>query len=232
MVKWVVAIVTMLLSLSFLAGRAVWPSPEGPLSRAARTGELATVRALLASGVGANTPDGPRGSRPLANAARTGQIETMRALLDAGADPNLTDAGGNRWLPLMHALHKRRMSSVRFLLDHGATADGPVGLKLTPLMMAAATGQLDAVRLLLDRGADPRRPLPEGGSILDLALSGGALTDIEEPLLGACHAETVRLLIHRAPDLGVSTAWRGRLSVFFARLNGCQAALDLVNAPR
>lgn len=230
-VKALVALVAVLLSFSFLA-RVARSSPEGPLSRAARTGDLPAVRDLLASGVDANTPDGPRQSRPLANAARLGQIDTMTALLAAGADPNLPDAAGNRWIPLMHALHKHRMASVRFLLDHGARADGPAHLKVTPLMMATATGQLDAVRLLLDRGANPRRPLPEGGSILDLAVSGGALTDVEEPLLGACHVETVRLLLQRAPDLRLSTSWRGRLSGLFARLNGCGAALDLVNAPR
>ena len=221
----------LVLGMSLVAACDLSPD-FGPLSLAARTGDVQAVRALLSAGADPNAADGPRRSRALANAARVGRLDTMAVLLAAGADPDLADVGGNRWIPLMHALHKHRTASVRFLLEHGARADGPDGLTLTPLMMAAATGQIDAVRLLLDRGANPRRPLPEGGSILDLAVSGGALTDIDEPLLGACHLETVQLLVERAPDLRMSRTWRARLAGLFARMNGCQAALDIVSTRR
>ena len=154
----------------------------------------------------------------------------MSALVSAGANPNLQDAGGNRWVPLQHAVHKHRTASVAFLLNHGALPDGPGDRGLTPLMMAAASGQTDVVRLLLDHGANPRRRAG-GASVLDLAVSGGALTDIDEPLLGACHTETVRLLISRFPDLRVSDTLRGHLSALFARLNGCGDVLGLVRLP-
>jgi len=226
-----IAAVGLVLGISLVAACDLSPA-FGPVSLAARTGNVQALSALLADGADPNASDGPRRSRALANAARVGRLDTMAVLLAAGADPNLPDAGGNRWIPLMHALHKHRTASVRLLLEHDARADGPDGLTLTPLMMAAATGQADAVRLLLDRGANPRRPLPEGGSILDLAVSGGALTDIDEPLLGACHLETVRLLVDRAPDLRMSRTWRARVAGLFARLNGCQAALDLASARR
>jgi ankyrin repeat protein len=166
---------------------------------------------------------------PVSRAARSGDLPTMWALVTAGVDPNVRDEGGNRWVPLMHAVHKHRTSAVRFLLEHGARPDGPPGLRITPLMMAAASGQTDVVGLLLDRGANPHTRLPGGGTLLDLAVSGGALTDIDEPLLGACHTATVRLLLARAPDLRVTGTLRGRLSLFFARLNGCREVLDLVN---
>ena len=218
---------TALLAAIVLQTSCLQPS-EGPVSHAARTGDLARLSALLAGGADPNTPDGPRGFRPMASAARVGQLDAIGALLSAGADPNLRDAGGNRWVPLMHAVHKHRTTSVRYLLERGALPDGPPDLRVTPLMMAAASGQTDVVALLLDRGANPRRRLPAGGSLLDLAVSGGALTDIDEPLLGACHPDTVRLLLGRAPDLRVSTTWRGRVSFFFARLNGCRQVLDLV----
>ncbi len=219
-------IVTAVLPAACLPGQRA----EGPVSRAARTGDRAALSALIAAGTDPNTPDGPRGFRPIASAARLGQIDAMAILLAAGADPNLRDAGGNRWVPLMHAVHKHQTSSVVFLLERGALADGPAGLRVTPLMMAVASGQTDVVGLLLDRGANPyKQPLGQG-TLLDLAVSGGALTDIDEPLLGACHTGTVRLLRARAPELRVSGTWRGRVASFFARLNACEQVLDLVKS--
>jgi ankyrin repeat protein len=205
---------------------------EGPLSQAAGRGDLTTVRSLLASGLNANTPDGPRHSRALSTAARSSRLEVMDALLAAGADPNLRDAGGNLWVPLMHAIHKHQTPAVILLLERGARPDGPPELTFTPLMMAVASGQTQSVERLLERGADPRRVAPGGVTILTLAVSGGALTDIDEPLLGTCHTETVKLLRTRVPDLGLDRTWRGRLATLFARLNGCQEVLALLGPPR
>jgi len=219
------------MGAGLLVVRAFQPNTEGPLSRAARTGDLAGLQALLASGTDPNTPDGPRGFRALAMASRFAQLQTMSVLIGAGASPNLRDAGGNRWVPLQHAVHKHRTAAVGFLLTHGAVADGPGDRGMTPLMMAAASGQTDVVQLLLDHGADPRRRAA-GASVLDLAVSGGALTDIDEPLLGACHTDTVRLLVTRFPDLRVSNTLRGHVSAFFARLNGCREVLSLVGSPQ
>lgn len=223
------AFLILVVAVPLTASCLFEPAVEGPVGRAARIGDLEALSALLAAGTDPNTPDGPRGVRPISTAARLGRIDAMTALLAAGADPNLRDAAGNRWVPLMHAVHKHRTASVRFLLEHGARPDGPAALRVTPLMMAAASGQTDVVALLLDRGANPRATLPGGGTLLDLAVSGGALTDIDEPLLGDCHPATVRLLVARAPDLRVSRSLRGRLSLFFARLNGCGEVLELVN---
>ncbi len=175
-----------------------------------------------------NAPAAPHAFRPLSTAARFGDLDRIGALLDAGGDPNLRDAGGNRWVPLMHAVHKHQTAAARLLLQRGALADGPAGLTLTPLQMAVASGQTDVVRLLLDHGADPRRRTPDGASLLTLAVSGGALTDIDEPLLGTCHPDTVQLLKSRAPDLAIDHSLRGRTARFFAWLNGCRAVLATV----
>jgi ankyrin repeat protein len=182
------------------------------------------VGARQSVGPDPNAPD-VDGFRPMANAARLGDLDRLAALFDAGGNPNLRDAGGNGWVPLMHAAHKHQTAAVRLLLDRGALADGPAGLSLTPLMMAVASGQTDVARLLLDHGADPRRRTADGASLLTLAVSGGALTDIDEPLLGGCHPDPVRLLKTRAPDLAVDRSLRGRVARFFAWLNGCSAVL-------
>lgn len=225
-----VAALLFILTLAMLVARAATRSPQGPVSGAAVRGDLAAVRDYLAAGGDPNTADGQRGSRPLAAASRGSHLAVMDALLAAGADPNVRDAAGNRWVPLMHAVHKHQPRAVRFLLDHRARPDGPPDLRMTPLMMAAATGQAETVQLLLDRGADPRRRSPDGATILTLAVSGGALTDIDEPLLGACDSETVRLLKTRVPDLGIDASWRGWLATWFARVNGCTEVLRLIRA--
>jgi len=230
-IRWLVLVASLVVGAGLLVVRAFQPNTEGPLSRAARTGDLASLQTQLASGTDPNSPDGPRGFRALAIASRNAQLSTMSVLIGAGANPNLRDAGGNRWVPLQHAVHKHRTTAVAFLLTHGAAVDGPGDRGLTPLMMAAASGQTDVVQLLLDHGADPRRRA-DGASVLDLAVSGGALTDIDEPLLGACHTETVQLLVSRFPDLRVSDTWRGHVSALFARLNGCRDVLNLVRLPR
>src|SRR5215467_3144400 len=94
----------------------------------------------IASPADPNAPEPTRGLRPLSGAARTGALNLMTALIDAGADPNLRDAGGNYWVPLMHAVHKHQSAAVRLLLDRGALPDGPPPLSFTPLMMSVASG--------------------------------------------------------------------------------------------
>jgi ankyrin repeat protein len=205
---------------------------EGPLSQAAGRGDVTAVRALLSAGLSPNTPDGPRRFRALSVAARSSRLDVMDTLIAAGADPNLRDAGGNLWVPLMHAIHKHQTAAVTLLLDRGARPDGPPELTFTPLMMAVASGQTESAARLLDRGADPRRVVPGTGTLLTLAVSGGALTDIDESLLGACHTETVKLLRTRVPDLRLDGGWRGGLATMFARLNGCREVLAIVSSTR
>lgn len=209
------------IGLGLLVARAIARDRPPPIASATQSGDPRSLEELLARGADLHAAPGPDGFRPLALAARAGALKLMAALLDAGADPNLRDASGNRWVPLMHAVHKHQTGSVRLLLQRGALADGPPQLRLTPLMMAVASGQTDVARLLLDRGANPRRPAPDGASLLTIAVSGGALTDIDEPLLGGCHPETVRLVQERAPDLVIDRSLRGRVARFFAWLNGC-----------
>jgi ankyrin repeat protein len=116
---------------------------------------------------------------------------------------------------------------VKFLLELGARPDGPPNLTVTPLMMAVASGRADSAAMLLDRGADARRRAPDGATLLTLAVSGGAFTDIDEPLFGACHTDTVKLWT-RVPDLRIDGSLRGRVAMIVARLNGCQDVLTLV----
>jgi hypothetical protein len=73
---------------------------------------------------------------------------------------------------------------------------------------------VDIVRRLLEAGADPREP-----GVIATAVAGGALSDIDRPLLGRCNTEVVQALLARAPDLRLPRNGRGHLSALFARLN-------------
>src|SRR5450756_3252331 len=87
--------------------------------------------------------------------------------------------------------------------------------------MAVGSGNAAIVRRLLDAGADPR----SDDRILLTAISGGALSDLDKPLLGRCNTEVVKALMQRAPDLRVRPDARGRIATLFARWNHCNDCL-------
>jgi len=167
---------------------------------------------------------GNREITPLAQAAREGDAASIAAMVKAGHDPNGVDPGLNHWTPLLHAIHKRQRSAVDALLAAGADANRAAGGS-APLLMAVGNGQTDIVATLLTAGADPRADGPE---LLATALSGGALTDIDQPLLGRCNTDVVRLLLERAPDLRLRPGFRTRIAVLFAKWNHCNDALEMV----
>lgn len=191
---------------------------------------IVTSFAIAALACRAGAPD----ISPMARAARTGDVRAIKAMVAAGQDPNIIDRGGNHWTPLLHAIHKGQAEAVGVLLAAGASVHGATASSLTdrpasptPLMMAVGNGQADIVRRLLAAGADPRA---DGPGIFTLAVAGGALTDIENPLLGRCNAEVVRILLRHDPTLRVPRNLRGRLSLLFARFNNCEEVLRLVHA--
>jgi ankyrin repeat protein len=183
-------------------------------------------RVVLASVVAAAALacTGPRPDiTPLARAARDGDAQTIAAMVAAGQDPDGVDPGGNHWTPLLHAIHKGRRPAIDALLATGADVHKKSG-HLSPLMMAVGNGQADIVRRLLAVGADPRA---DGPGIFPTAVAGGALTDIENPLLGRCNADVVKALLDHDPSLRLPRNARGHLSLLFARLNNCEDVLQL-----
>jgi len=153
---------------------------------------------------------------PLAGPAREGDLVTLHRLIAAGANPNMADRGGNHWTPLLHAIHKSQPVAVDFLLRAGADPKLAVN-GLQPLLMAVGTGNAPIVRRLLEAGADPR----SDDTIFLTAVSGGALSDLDNPLLGRCNTEVVKALLARAPDLRLRPGPRARIALAFAWLNHC-----------
>jgi ankyrin repeat protein len=168
------------------------PRSDDPLLAAAKVGDAATVKGLIAKGADPNRKD-DLGVSALMLAAGCG-IGAVQALLEAGADANaedpigitalmwaattgrtpivrvLLDAGANvnatnhsGTTSLMQAANRE---TVKTLLDRGAEVNATDRDGVTALMWAAIYGRTDAVRLLLERGADSDAKTTDGRSTI------------------------------------------------------------------
>ncbi len=189
------------------------------LSRFITFATLAFSYAIAAlSGCSRILPDLPA----VAGAAREGNVQRIEQLLAGGADPDVV-SGVNNWTPLMHAIHKHQLDSVRVLLAHGARVNQREGGGVTALILAAGYGYADIVRMLLQAGADPEMESNDGTTALSAAVGG--VPDIDRFTVGHCQTETVRTLLGAAPHLRVPAR---SLSVGIARFGGCAEVLRLV----
>jgi len=215
------------VGLSLIATSACGTEPTLPLAIAAARNAADLVRALLLEHHNPNQRDA-HGLTPLMWAARAGAVDAMTTLLDGGADAGARDLL-NGWTPLFHAIHQRQPGAVRLLLDRGVDPNG-AARRLRPLAMAAADRDPTIVELLLARGADPNARGIGGSTALSIAVSGGALTDLDRPLFGGCHPATVRALLAHEPTLRLPETIAGREALWWARFHGCAEVLALVDA--
>ena len=172
------------------------------LITAARSGDVATLAALIAHGGNPNailTGDGT----PLIAAARAGRPAAVRFLLARGANPNLGVPGDGN--PLIAAARAGRGDVVSLLLDSGAQTDAAVPDDGNALIAASAAGHVEIVKLLLERGADADQIVPGDDNALIAASRAG-------------RARVVDLLIARGADVNGMASGRTPLSV--ARLHG------------
>ena len=211
------------LGLAMLGALGFWlltvmprARPRTPLAVAAAQGSLEELRRKLAV-----HPDihGHESLDALIWASRSGRTDSIAELARAGVDPNQQDSGPNGWPPLIHAVHKGQLESVRALLTAGAEPDLAAPNGITPLMLAAAQSEGAIVEELLASGADPRLKQPGGVTALTYAVAEG-------------NARCVKALLGRAPDLRLGDNWRDWLAPRLARLRGRRDVLALLKNPR
>ena len=159
--------------------------PQGgytPLLFAARVGDLASARLLVAAGADVNDT-APYGTSATVVAAHSGHGAVAAFLLEQGADPSAAGAG----YTALHAviLHKDAALTAA-LLAHGADPNAPIETSTpvrrdsvdyylhpayvgaTPFWLAARFSAPAIMRVLAEHGADPlavHRPVYWGGSL-------------------------------------------------------------------
>jgi uncharacterized protein len=125
-----------------------------PLVLAARTSDVATVRALLsahpAPDVNQRTADG---TSALHWAVYHGDSDLVKRLLAAGADANARNDYGST--PMSEAAVRGDLTLLRALLAAGADAESPNADGQTALMIVARTSNVEAAEVLLAHGANP-----------------------------------------------------------------------------
>jgi ankyrin repeat protein len=143
---------------------------ETALMFAARGGDLASARLLLAAGANVNDADA-WGVSAMVLAAHSGFTEMVEFLLDKGADASATGPG---FTALHEAIMRRDEKMVTALLAHGANPNTPLAtwtperrssedfnfapalIGATPFWLAARFAEPGVMRLLVAKGADPK----------------------------------------------------------------------------
>ena len=159
-----------------------------PLLFAARNGDLASARLLVAAGADPNDT-APSGTSALVVAAHSGHGELAAWLLEKGADPNAAEAG---YTPLHAAILRGDADLVGALLAHGADPNAPLkngspharygkfyALEMrltgaTPFFLAAKYAKAGIMRRLAVAGADPLAR--HEGRVTPLMAAAGMLT--------------------------------------------------------
>ena len=136
---------------------------------AARVGDLASAKLLVAAGANVNDADAWGVSATML-AAHSGFGELVEFLLEKGADPNAAAAG---FTALHEAIMRRDEKMVSALLAHGADPNAPLRtwtptrrssddfnfdpelVGATPFWLAARFSEPGVMRLLVKHGADP-----------------------------------------------------------------------------
>ena len=97
------------------------PEPGKLISKAAKSGDVATIQALLASDPSLIEARDADGSTPLHCATWKGREAVAELLVKAGANVNAVNQNGH-WgtTPLHAAAHANQAKIAKLLLDHGA----------------------------------------------------------------------------------------------------------------
>ena len=143
---------------------------------ASRNGDVAKVKALLASGAKVEETD-QHGVTPLYAACIGGHLKVMEVLLDQDANVNAKVEGGRT--PLTGATWKGYIDAMELLLNRGADATGQRDDGITAPMQAAIAGNEKAMRLLIAKGASLNTQDPKGTTALIFAAEEGRAKLVE-----------------------------------------------------
>jgi ankyrin repeat protein len=165
--------------------------PSVDIHKAAREGNIETVKRAIADGVDVKVKDlvssdhRVPGVTPLRYASQNGHKEICDLLLANGADVN---ASGDGWAPLPLAAHNGYKEVVVLLITKGADVNAKVRDGSTALHKAAMFGHREIVELLIAEGADVDAKDDGNWTPLNMAAHNG-------------YKEVVELLINNGADV-------------------------------
>lgn len=171
-------------------------SPGAKFAVAIEDDDLDKVRALLDSGLAADTPIdyGENSETPLMKAAREGTVEIAKLLLARGAKVNAQD--GEKSTALEAAISRDQSAMVELLLEAKADPNSVNKYMQSALSNAAAAGNLELTEMLLKAKAKPELP--------GLSL---------QPMMYAAFAgngELIRLLVRYGADVNYASKEYGQ----------------------
>jgi len=224
---------------------------------AARVGDLASAKLLLASGANVNDADA-WGVSAMVLAAHSGFTEMVEFLLDKDADANAIGPG---FTALHEAVMRRDERMVAALLAHGANPNTPLQtwtperrssadfnfspslVGATPFWLAAHFHQPAVMRLLVKQGGDPlfvlrneyyvndlndRRTQASTALMAALGVGGGRAWVLpDRAQLEALVLESVKLAIDLGVDVNAVNT-DGRTALDIARASKLEAAVKLL----
>jgi len=198
-----------------------------PLMFAAREGDLASAKLLVAAGADVNAVAGD-GKDALGLAIFNGNYDLASFLIDSKSGVNKADTQG--FTPLFWAVDRRNMETapnfpwmvttdplplVEKLLIAGANpnaivnntprarmrAGSPRIVFATALMRAAFSGDLELCKLLLKYGADPKIKSSDGETMVEAAASLGFIQGYSRGKTPAERLEVVKLFVGLGADV-------------------------------
>lgn len=151
---------TAILTLVAVAVMAVSHQPvlgevrtNEDLIMAARDGNSASIKELLAKAADAGFKSDWSGYTPLHVAAECGRVEAAKVIVSAGVKVDAIDSSG--CTPLMCASALGRTAVAALLLSNGANVNAADKRGYTALHWACEEGRPEIVKLLISKGADP-----------------------------------------------------------------------------
>ncbi|HPC96208.1 MAG TPA: ankyrin repeat domain-containing protein [Sedimentisphaerales bacterium] len=163
------------------------PTPRStPLHEAARNGDIATAKTLIANGTDVNAKDTSRletmGMTALHYAVMNGHKDIVELLIASGADLNIKSQEGDTPVDLavLYSLRPQGKEIFRLLVEKGA--------RVSAIHAAAYLGDVDKLRTLLDQGTNVDARWDRDTTPLFFAVIGG-------------QHEAARLLIDRGADI-------------------------------
>jgi len=87
--------------------------------------------------------------------ASDGNIEALKLLHKFGGDVNYYLNGSGAYSPIIAAIDRGHINTVKWLVENGADVNKPIYNNLTPIYAAALNNELKIARYLLSKGANP-----------------------------------------------------------------------------